>query len=217
MHKDLSLITCIIHKITIECTLIANLVDVCIKQASTPAAVTGGLYDKIKAKGGIFLFTNSTKSPYTESCPVPNDSIGQTQPYFSQEHGMLPSQGLLAAAYVPEQRMSSPQYTKEEALKNGTLFPGLNLPYSNYYPTAEIANTPKGELMALSFVIEDLGLYLDTHPNDTKALELRNNFLRSYEKSKDRVSREYGPITSDTIMENGYTWIDEPWPWEKGC
>ncbi|MCL2030683.1 MAG: spore coat associated protein CotJA, partial [Oscillospiraceae bacterium] len=45
------------------------------------------------------------------------------------ETGLLPAEGKLAVGYVPYQKPNSPRYTKEDALKNGTLYPGLNLPY----------------------------------------------------------------------------------------
>lgn len=131
------------------------------------------------------------------------------------ETGQMPQNGLLAAAYVPVQRQDSPRYTKEEALKNGTMFPGLNLPYERYIPNKEVANTPQGELMALCFVLNELGLYLDTHPHDKEALRLRNGFVELYNQASKKMEMESGPITQNVVMENGYSWIDSPWPWEK--
>jgi len=147
--------------------------------------------------------------------PQMNKQHHEAKQHIMAETGVMPEHGMLAAAYVPEQRMSSPRYDKDEAFKNGTLFPGLNLPYGQYYPTKEVAKTPQGEVMALSFVISDLGLYLDTHPGDMEALKLRNSFIKMRDEAQKKLSKEYGPVISETVMEDGYSWIDTPWPWEK--
>ena len=43
------------------------------------------------------------------------------------------------------------------------------------FPTVPAA---LAELMALDFAIDELGLYLDTHPNDSEALELFNSYIK---------------------------------------
>jgi len=131
------------------------------------------------------------------------------------ETGLLPEEGLLAAAYVPIQRTDSPQYSPQDGLKNGTIFQGLNLPYGRYIPTKEVGNTPLGEMMAIAFAIDDLGLYLDTHPHDRDALALRNRLVVRQEELRARRAREGRPVVSDTVMEHGYSWIHDPWPWER--
>lgn len=131
------------------------------------------------------------------------------------ETGQMPEQGLLAAAYIPYQREDSPRYDKENALKNGTLFPGLNLPYANYVPTKDVANSPKGQLMAMSFVLGDLQLYLDTHPEDKEALKLHNAFVDMYDKAVMEYEKLHGPVTADTVMPEHYTWVNNPWPWDE--
>ncbi len=130
------------------------------------------------------------------------------------EVGQLPADGYLANAYVPYQKAGSPQYTKDDALKFGTLFPGLNLPYKNYVPKRDLPNTQMVQLMTLGFVLVDLGLYLDTHPGDTEALELHNNLVRMYKAETASYEKAHGPITMFTEMNGRYTWINEPWPWE---
>lgn len=69
-----------------------------------------------------------------------------------------------------------------------------------------------------SFAVDDVVLYLDTHPNDKDALnyyhyvkDLRLQALQAYEK-------ECGPLLTDGVMdENYWTWIQDPWPWEGVC
>ena len=47
------------------------------------------------------------------------------------KQGSLPECAPLAVAYVPAQPGSQPAYDPEDALKRGTLFPGLDLPFMN--------------------------------------------------------------------------------------
>lgn len=130
------------------------------------------------------------------------------------ETGLLPAQGKLAVAYVPMQRENSPMYSAADALKNGTLFPGLNLPFRDYLPDREIAETPLGEIMIMSFAVTELGLYLDTHHEDAEALQLYNSYVRLLKSAVETYEKNIGPITQATVMEGKYAWIQDPWPWE---
>jgi len=69
--------------------------------------------------------------------------------------------------------------------------------------------------MKLSFAVNELGLYLNIHSDDKEALTLRNNYVRMLRDAVTRYEKEIGPLTSATIMENGYTWINDPWPWDE--
>ncbi len=53
--------------------------------------------------------------------------------------GTLPSCAPLAVPYVPFQQKGAMKYDHSEALENGTLFPGLNLPFKL---KAKAANVP---------------------------------------------------------------------------
>ncbi|HEX3075509.1 MAG TPA: spore coat protein CotJB [Lachnospiraceae bacterium] len=73
-------------------------------------------------------------------------------------------------------------------------------------------------IQSASFVMDDLRLYLDTHPTDQAALEhfeayknIRKNAIKEY-------TQLYGPIVAyDVDADNVWTWICEPWPWEGEC
>ena len=79
----------------------------------------------------------------------------------------------LAFPYVPVQKNDPERYSQQDALRAGTLFPGLNLPFHAQMKTKFPAvNTALSELMALDFAIDELGLYLTTHPEDTEVLNL---------------------------------------------
>ena len=65
------------------------------------------------------------------------------------------------------------------------------------------------------FSIIELGLYLDTHPDDKKALCMHRDYCNKYKKLADEYQKIYGPLT---IMFpcNKWRWLEEPWPWERG-
>jgi spore coat protein JB len=70
------------------------------------------------------------------------------------------------------------------------------------------------EIMAVDFVVYELGLFLDTHPNDRRALEDHNNFARRSHQLKAVYEEKYGPLRIDSISGYPYQYINEPWPWE---
>lgn len=130
-------------------------------------------------------------------------------------NGTLPSCTPLAVPYVPYQQPGSKKYEKKDALENGTLFPGLNLPFFLKENAAHITNTPLAELQALEFVLVELGLYLDTHPEDQEAFSLYQQYGALEQAGRKRYEEKYGPLIQyDTAQAANYsTWIQDPWPW----
>ncbi len=66
-----------------------------------------------------------------------------------------------------------------------------------------------------NFAIIELGLYLDTHPEDEKALCLHREYTRKLKDLKDKYQKVYGPLTI-YFPCNKWRWLEEPWPWERG-
>ena len=128
--------------------------------------------------------------------------------------GSLPDPAPLAAAYIPMQESAQPQYDAGKALSRGTLFPGLDLPFMNLV-NPELERTPKTELMAIDFVVDELELYLDTHWEDREAFALYQTMLAMQKEAKERMVRLCGPICqTDQLGMERYAWLDAPWPWE---
>ena len=128
--------------------------------------------------------------------------------------GALPSCAPLARAYVPMQQSSAPQYDASDALKRGTLFPGLDLPFMNIV-NDKAPDTPMAELMAIDFVTDELELYLDTHADDREAFALYQSILALRKEARERYVERYGVITQcDQLGRESYTWLRDPWPWE---
>lgn len=71
------------------------------------------------------------------------------------------------------------------------------------------------KVQAHAFAINDLALYLDTHPNDEKALALHNQYAKEYRKLYDEYERKYGPLSIFCPCDK-WRWIASPWPWEGG-
>ena len=65
------------------------------------------------------------------------------------------------------------------------------------------------------FAINELALYLDTHPEDKKALCLHKKYCNELKVLRDMYQKVYGPLTI-TYPCNKWRWLEEPWPWEGG-
>ena len=124
----------------------------------------------------------------------------------------------MAFPYVPMQRQSARRYGQQEALREGTLFPGLNLPFHRELETRFPAvNTALSELMALDFAIAELGLYLTTHRSDEDALELFRSYIRLANEGREKYVATYGPLRqTDMTQGDTFCWLNDPWPWEIG-
>ena len=132
-------------------------------------------------------------------------------------NGILPACAPLARPYVPMQQSSAPQYDPADALKRGTLFPGLDLPFMNMVNMEDLNGTPLGEVMALCFAAHELQLYLDTHPGDTEAFALLKSVLGLAEEAKRRYVAKYGPLNPDDLQcSESFDWLKDPWPWMYG-
>ena len=128
--------------------------------------------------------------------------------------GTLPARFPLATALTPMQRGVDPAYDSDQALTRGTLFPGLDLPFMNMV-NKDLPSTPMTELMAIDFVTKELGLYLDTHAEDSEAFELFQSFLALSKEAQRRYVQLYGPVCqTDMLGAESYTWLNAPWPWE---
>jgi spore coat protein JB len=102
-----------------------------------------------------------------------------------------------------------------DALANGTLFPGLNLPFHLKTAPSSLAESAFLELQALHFVLTELGLYLDTHANDSEAFGLFRQYAKLAKEGKKRYEAAYGPLTQMSAADfDRYAWLDAPWPWE---
>ena len=71
------------------------------------------------------------------------------------------------------------------------------------------------KIRCLDFSINELALYLDTHPEDERALCLHREYCKEAKDLKDKYQKVYGPLTIFYPC-NKWRWLEEPWPWERG-
>ncbi len=82
---------------------------------------------------------------------------------------------------------------------------------SNLCPRQEMLNAIK----SYRFAVIELGLYLDTHSNDTRALCLHRQYANELKDLCDKYQKVYGPLTIEYPC-NKWRWLEGPWPWEGG-
>ena len=108
----------------------------------------------------------------------------------------------------------------KEAFLRGNLFNNLYDPYKNYkYGMLQPTNKKEEELyniLMYKFVLKELNLYLDTHPNNSNMVNLYNQYLSEEKKLCNEYEKKYGPLTTDSLNldNNSWNWIKSPWPWE---
>lgn len=151
-------------------------------------------------RGGMILNMENGSSCPLPSCP--------------DRYGTLPSCAGLSVPYVPFQQEGSQKYSQSDALSNGTLFPGLNLPFHLKVEGSTVPAGPLAELQALEFVVAELGMYLDTHPSDQEAFDLFQKYVAMEKSARETYQAKFGPLTQ-RASANGesYQWLKEPWPW----
>ena len=150
----------------------------------------------------------------------------------------------LAMVSIPVQQ-GSKLYDFSEALREGTIFPELNLPF---YLADSVPKTIDGKpdhrdpggvqenreqlmqkICEISFVLDDLTLYLDTHCDDRQALKILEESSRLRQDLIKEFANRYYPLTRDCMAksscetfcehagENVFAWEKGPMPWEGAC
>lgn len=71
------------------------------------------------------------------------------------------------------------------------------------------------KIKCYNFAIIELALYLNTHPDDERAICLHNSYSKTLRDLKDKYQKVYGPLTIYYPC-NKWRWLEEPWPWEGG-
>ena len=73
------------------------------------------------------------------------------------------------------------------------------------------------QIMALNFAVNDLVLYLDTHPDDANAVNMYNSFSKQLNEAIRNYECKYGPLTNFGYGKSGcpWQWVEQPWPWDR--
>ncbi|MGZ4159374.1 MAG: spore coat protein CotJB [Neobacillus sp.] len=72
------------------------------------------------------------------------------------------------------------------------------------------------QLQAVDFVLVELTLYLDTHPDDVEAINQFNHYAKERKQLKKAFESQFGPLLQYGKSYSGYpwNWSDTPWPWQ---
>lgn len=73
------------------------------------------------------------------------------------------------------------------------------------------------KIQELGFVLVELNLFLDTHPNEEQARALYNKYSAELSALREEYNEKFGPTLNFGICPTGnsFSWIDSPWPWEN--
>ena len=111
-------------------------------------------------------------------------------------------------------------FTIEEGFNKGNMFENLYSKYKNHVYKLNVKDKKDELLLKIqmySFAIKDVILYLDTHPTDQNML---NEYQRLINKKNELIKEyesKYNPLCSDNVnSDEKWTWINNPWPWDKG-
>jgi len=106
-----------------------------------------------------------------------------------------------------------------EGYLKGNAFKDEYIPYKNYKVLKPNIMSEKEEMLVnigqYSFMMHDVNLYLDVHPDDKEALQ---KFMEYRNASNDLITkyeRKYGPLSvKGTEKENTpFAWENTSWPW----
>lgn len=144
-------------------------------------------------------------------------------------------QEVLAMATVPSQIWCKP-YDWHTALAEGTIFPCLNLAFfkapegkttldshtSELDPEGKAREELMSQIAGISFAINDLTLYLDTHPDCPDGTPLFYELTGKRLELLAEYAKKFYPLTQSSMVTGGlnpdcYSWSEGPMPWEGGC
>jgi len=74
----------------------------------------------------------------------------------------------------------------------------------------------KHELQAACFTLHEIVLYLDTHPDCRKAMQMYRNARKKYLDLYAQYETQYGPLTANGVTGDHWTWGEQAWPWHGG-
>lgn len=145
----------------------------------------------------------------------------------------------LAIALVPVQSWGE-LYSQDEALRTGTIFKELDKPFfaaeqitAPLSFSGDLLKSPEEqkcdekmlEIQKTSFVMDDLRLYLDTHPEDQDALVMLKEIMGRRKQQLSEFALRFYPLTMDCMAEiyerepssSCYCWQKGTAPWEGVC
>lgn len=70
----------------------------------------------------------------------------------------------------------------------------------------------------VSFALNEVTLYLNSHPTDSEALSYFDHFQMLRKEALEIYSKNYSPLNIDSIntCQDKWKWVYGKWPWEGG-
>ncbi len=122
----------------------------------------------------------------------------------------------LAKAHVKDQPFDK-IFDLEKGFLYGTIFPSLYDEYkfkpSKAKPIIDERKSILNMINCYSFTVNDLVLYLDTHPENKRALSLCNQIRVELVKLFNYYNENFPALTLFSAKDT-YDYIESPWPWE---
>lgn len=147
----------------------------------------------------------------------------------------METQQELAIASVPAQSWGQ-VYDQEKALRIGTIFKDLNKPFFKADDELMTRGNPSlgrgdkreqllRQIYEASFVLDDIRLYMDTHPKDVQGLSLLKETVQKRKMLLKEFAMEHYPLTMDCMADIYHAhpdtdcccWQEGPMPWEGAC
>ena len=159
-------------------------------------------------KGNMFGGEKSLGQPLGQTTDVPTKMPGGEP---SQTPGKSPSQ---APGKVTEIPIREPGKLDEVPMNT----PGKS-------EEQEKRETLLCQIYAVSFALDDLRLYMDTHPKDKSCLKLLKDAVRTRRELMKDFADQFYPLTMDCMADiyeknpasECYCWEKGPLPWEGAC
>ena len=125
----------------------------------------------------------------------------------------MPTKETLAMVSLPMQEYRN-LYCPMDGLARGTLFQELEKPLEVETPATHKLKGKRLplEFSAVNFALDDLRLFLDTHPEDTAALAQYQELLAERTKLADQLCAQTGMVTWYCPAED-WNWVKIPFPW----
>lgn len=125
------------------------------------------------------------------------------------------------AKYNPINDNNLMLFNSYEGYLKGNSFKDEYIPYKNYKVAKLNINNEREELLVnigeASFMMHDLNLYLDVHPNDVEALRKFSEYRNKSNELITKYERKYGPLAvkGDVSTNTPFNWVTTSWPWVK--
>ena len=70
----------------------------------------------------------------------------------------------------------------------------------------------------VSFALDDVVLFLDTHPNNREALCAYEEYKNMRREAVEEYTKCFGPLQKDNaVVKDDWMWALQPWPWKGEC